>query len=302
MSPRPPLDPRAVAVLACPVCAAPLAAVGGASALRCPAGHLFDRARQGHVTLLPPGHRAPSGDSAAMVADRVGFLEAGHYAGLTGALADAVAAEGTTPSTLLDLGGGTGHHLAGVLDRLPDAVGVVLDSSPYAARRAARAHPRAVSVVADTWARLPVADAAADRVLVVFAPRNGPEIARILRPGGRLVVVTPAADHLAELIGPLGLLRVDPDKSARLAATLEPHLAPVGTVAHRADLLLDRAAVAALVGMGPHARHLAPGALAAGLAALPEPVRVTLAVDIGTYRPGTTAPAGGSIGAPDPST
>ena len=37
-----------------------------------------------------------------------------------------------------------------------------------------------------------------DRVLVVFAPRNGPEIARVLRPVGRLVVVTPAADHLTE--------------------------------------------------------------------------------------------------------
>ena len=216
MSTRPPLDERAVAVLACPVCAAPLAPVADASALRCADGHLFDRARQGHVSLLPPGHRPPSGDSAGMVADRVAFLEAGHYAGLTGALADAVD-DGTTPATLLDLGGGTGHHLGGVLDRLPDAVGVVLDSSRYAARRAARAHARAVSVVADTWARVPVADAAVDRVLVVFAPRNGPEIARVLSPVGQLVVVTPAADHLAEIVAPLGLLRVDPDKAARLA-------------------------------------------------------------------------------------
>jgi 23S rRNA (guanine745-N1)-methyltransferase len=278
---RPRLDGRAVALLACPVCAAPLTAVDDVSALRCSAGHLFDRARQGHLSLLPPGHRPPSGDSAGMVADRVAFLEAGHYAGITAALADAVG-EGTA---LLDLGGGTGHHLAGVLDRRPGAVGVVLDSSRYAARRAARAHARAIAVVADTWARLPIADAAVDRVLVVFAPRNGPEIARVLAPGGRLVVVTPAADHLAEIVGPLGLLRVDPDKAARLAGTLEPHLAPVRTSAHRQELELDRAAVATLVGMGPHARHLDPDALAASLAALPEPVRVTVAVDIATYRP-----------------
>jgi len=280
----PPLDDRAVAVLACPVCAAPLAAVADASGLRCRAGHLFDRARQGQVTLLPPGHRPPSGDSAGMVADRVTFLQAGHYAGITRALADAVLAGGGA-GTLLDLGGGTGHHLAGVLDRLPDAVGVVLDSSRYAARRAARAHPRAVAVVADTWARLPVEDAAVDVVLVVFAPRNGPETARVLRPDGRLVVVTPAADHLTELIEPLGLLRVDPDKAARLAGTLEPHLDPVGTTTHRERLHLDRAAVSTLVGMGPHARHLTPGALSAALAGFREPVAVTVSVDIGTYRP-----------------
>jgi 23S rRNA (guanine745-N1)-methyltransferase len=276
----PHLDPRAVAVLACPVCAAPLAAEP--AGLACAAGHRFDRARQGHVTLLPPGHRAPSGDSAEMVADRVAFLEAGHYGGVTRALAEAVGEP--VGGALLDLGGGTGHHLAGVLDRLPEAVGVVLDSSTYAARRAARIHPRAIAVVADTWARLPVADAAVDRVLVVFAPRNGSEIARVLRPAGRLVVVTPADDHLGEIVGPLGLLRVDPDKAVRLAASLEPHLEPVGEASHCERLRLDRAAVATLVGMGPHARHLARDDVRTALAALPEPLDVTVSVRIGTYR------------------
>jgi len=284
VSARPPLPGRAVALLACPVCDGPLSTLPDGSGLRCAAGHLFDRARQGQISLLPPGHRAPSGDSAAMVADRVAFLGAGHYAGITRAVGDAVLADDAPPETLLDLGGGTGHHLAGVLERLPGAVGVVLDSSPYAARRAARVHPRAVAVVADSWARLPVRDAVVDRVLVVFAPRNGPEIARVLRPGGRLVVVTPAADHLAELVGPLGLLRVDPDKAQRLAAALEPHLVPAGTTRFRQRLELDRAAVETLVGMGPHARHLERGGLATALAGFPEPVQVTVSVEIGTYR------------------
>ena len=278
-----PLPEGAVALLACPVCGDRLAAVPDGSALRCAAGHSYDRARQGHLTLLPPGHRAPSGDSAEMVADRMSFLDAGHYAGLTGAIGDAVAAEGPS-RTLLDLGGGTGHHLAGVLDRLPDAVGLVLDSSRYAARRAARAHPRAAAVVADSWARLPVRDAVVDRVLVVFAPRNGAEIARVLRPDGRLVVVTPAADHLGEIVGRLGLLRVDPDKAARLATSLEPHLQAVSRAPFRTQLALDRTAVATLVGMGPHARHLSRPGLLEAVRGLTEPVRVTVSVDVGTYR------------------
>jgi len=277
-----PLPERAVALLACPVCGAGLSTT--ADGLRCAAGHAFDRARQGHVTLLPPGHRSPSGDTAAQVADRVAFLDAGSYAGITAVLTTAVLDDGA-PGTLLDLGGGTGHHLAAVLDRLPDAAGVVLDSSPYAARRAAKAHPRALAVVADTWARLPVRDGAVDRVLVVFAPRNGPETARVLRPDGRLVVVTPAADHLGELVGPLGLLRVDPDKGARTASSLEPHLRQVAAAAHREELVLDHAAARTLVGMGPHARHLTPDELAARVAALPEPVHVSVAVDVTTWAP-----------------
>jgi 23S rRNA (guanine745-N1)-methyltransferase len=281
---RAPLDPRAVALLACLVCGGPLDVVPGATGLRCEQGHLFDRARQGQVTLLPPGHRPPTGDTAEMVADRVAFLEAGHYAGITAAVAMAVTADGQ-PASLLDLGGGTGHHLAGVLDGLPDAVGVVLDSSPYAARRAARAHARAVAVIADSWARLPVRDDAVDRVLVVFAPRNGPEIARVLRPEGRLVVVTPAADHLGELVGPLELLRVDPDKAARLAATLEPQLVPVRTATYRRQITLPRAAAATLIGMGPHARHTTPAAMGTKLAGLPERIAVTVSVDVATYRP-----------------
>jgi 23S rRNA (guanine745-N1)-methyltransferase len=48
------LPPGAVALLACPVCGAGLSAA--AAGVRCAAGHAFDRARQGHVTLLPPGH------------------------------------------------------------------------------------------------------------------------------------------------------------------------------------------------------------------------------------------------------
>ncbi len=286
MSGRRPWPAAAVALLACPVCTGPLAPGPGDTGLRCPGGHAFDRARQGHVTLLPPGRTPAAGDSAPMVADRVAFLGSGAFAGVSRALGDAVVAGERPPATLLDLGGGTGHHLAAVLDRLPGAAGVVLDASRYAARRAATASPRALAVVADAWARLPVRDAVVDRVLGVFAPRNGPETARVLRPDGRLVVVTPDRDHLGELVGPLGLLRVDPDKDARVAATLEPHLVHRATAGHREVLELSRSAVTTLVGMGPHARHLSAERLAEAVGRLPEPVRVTVAVQVSSWSPG----------------
>ena len=56
---------------------------------------------------------------------------------------------------LLDLGAGTGQYLAHVLERLPGEVGLALDVSKYASRRAAKAHPRASAVLADAWQALP---------------------------------------------------------------------------------------------------------------------------------------------------
>lgn len=298
----PALDPRVVRRLRCPVCAEPLAeaVAGTARALRCCRRHSFDVARQGYVNLLA-GRSPHVGDTAEMVAARADFLAAGHYDLISTALADAAtdavrrlaAPAGTTPDgpvagaypLVVDAGAGTGRHLAVVLAALPEAVGLALDVSKPALRRAARAHPRAAAALADTWRRLPLADAAATVLLNVFAPRNGAEFRRVLHPAGALLVVTPAADHLAELVDALGLLRVDPAKAERTAGSLGGHFTEESAAPHRARLTLTRAEVATLVGMGPSAWHTDPAALAARIAALPEPVEVTLAVRLARYRP-----------------
>ncbi|SIN33192.1 putative RNA methyltransferase [Micromonospora cremea] len=289
------MDPRILDRLRCPVCGEPLAeaTAGTAGALRCPRRHSFDIARQGYVNLL--AGRAPhAGDSAEMVAARADFLAAGHYDLISAALADAAALAvhqlGTTPPVdayplVVDAGAGTGRYLGAVLAALPDAVGLALDVSKPALRRAARAHPRAAAALADTWQRLPLADASTSVLLNVFAPRNGAEFHRVLDPAGTLLVVTPAADHLAELVDALDLLRVDPDKADRVAGSLGGHFTAVGSAVHRAELALTRPEVATLVGMGPSAWHTDPAALATRLAALPEPVRVTVAVRLDVQRP-----------------
>ncbi|MFC4020666.1 putative RNA methyltransferase [Micromonospora sp. GCM10011542] len=186
---------------------------------------------------------------------------------------------------VVDAGAGTGRYIGAVLAALPDAVGLSLDVSKPALRRAARAHPRAAAALADTWQRLPLADASTAVLLNVFAPRNGAEFHRVLDPAGTLLVVTPAAEHLAELVDALDLLRVDPDKADRVTGSLGGHFTPDTSTVHRAELTLTRPEVATLVGMGPSAWHTDPAALAARLAALPEPVRVTVAVRLDVYRP-----------------
>jgi 23S rRNA (guanine745-N1)-methyltransferase len=273
-----------IGFLACPQCGAGLARAG--DALRCPAGHSFDIARQGYVSLLPPGERAPAGDSAPMVAARADFLAAGHYAGLARDLAAAARAALTgVPGCVLDVGAGPGYYLAAVLDAQPGRAGLALDVSKYALRRAARAHPRIGAATADAWRRLPVADGAAAVVLDVFAPRNGAELRRVLHPAGRLLVVTPNPGHLAELAGPLGLLSVDPRKDERLAGTLGPYFTLAGQRPHEAVLRLDHAGVAAVAGMGPSARHADPGDLAGRIGGLPALVPVTLSVTLSVFSP-----------------
>jgi 23S rRNA (guanine745-N1)-methyltransferase len=279
-----------VGCLACPQCGAGLARAG--AVLRCPAGHAFDIARQGYVSLLPPGERSPAGDSAPMVAARVDFLAAGHYASLARELAAAARAaiiETGAPGCVLDIGAGPGYYLAAVLDGLPDRAGLALDASKFALRRAARAHPRIGAAAADAWRRLPVADGAAAVVLDVFAPRNGAELRRVLHPAGRLLVVTPGPGHLAELAGPLGLLSVDPRKDERLAGTLGPYFRLIGQRSHDAALQLDHHDVAAAVGMGPSARHADAGVLIDRIRELPARVPVTLSVTLSVFGalPGT---------------
>lgn len=263
---------RVVAALTCPVCRDGLSRVD--SALRCGNGHSFDIARQGYVNLLAGTGTAKTGtaDTAAMVADRADFLAGGHYR----PLADLVASVGGTDGLVADAGAGTGYYLDAVLDRSPGAAGLALDVSPVALRRAARGHDRVGAVVWDVWRSWPVRDGAADVVVNVFAPRNGPEFHRVLRPGGRLVVVTPAGDHLAEL-GGAGLLAVDPRKSERLADTLGDRFTQVEGMSLRYEMTLAPDEVRRVIGMGPAGHHRQ--------AATPDaPQRVTASFVVGVYQ------------------
>jgi 23S rRNA (guanine745-N1)-methyltransferase len=170
-----------------------------------------------------------------------------------------------------------------VLAALPGRTGICLDLSRPALRRAARAHPRAIAVGSDVWQHFPLADGSAAVVLSVFGPRNMTETIRVLDPAGIFLLVTPDSQHLAELVGALGLLSVDSAKPARVAAaTAGLRLLAGDTLSYRRPL--DHAAIHDLVSMGPSAYHLTPAQLTDRVAALPEPMTVTVSVTIAAYR------------------
>ena len=312
---------EAVGVLRCPVCGDGFTPEG--RSLRCPNAHSYDVARHGYVNLLTGGARPGTADTAAMVAARQAFLRAGHYAGLRDFICEAavraigggaravgaglagggsgaateVGAGGRAPrgahadeggpggGCLVEVGAGTGYYLAGVLDRFPRHMGLALDISKFAARRAARAHERMAAIVCDTWSRLPVAGGCAALVLDIFAPRNPPEFRRVLRPDGALLVVTPSPRHLQELVAGLGLLKVDERKPERLESSLGGDFELLGQIEFEETLRLTPAEAGALAAMGPSAHHMRADALAERLAPLGDAVEITLSVRASTYRP-----------------
>jgi 23S rRNA (guanine745-N1)-methyltransferase len=277
----PPALDLSLDLLCCPTCRTRrLHPVG---ALRCPAGRTFDIARHGYAGLLT-GTRTTSGDDAAMVQARERFLSTGTYAPIreVGArlAADAMSEQGT----VVDVGCGTGYYLAGVLDQLPDARGLGLDTSVRALRSAARVHDRAAAVAWDVFRLFPLVDRAADVVLDVFAPRNPAEFRRVLHATGLLIVVRPTGRHLAELHGQVpAMVAIDPAKEQRLHRALNPFFEAAVTEQVEYSPSLSRLDGLDLVAMTPRsARHVSRAHLNDG-ALLPN--QVTVSVLATAYQP-----------------
>ena len=276
----------------CPLCRSRLrlehdATHPAAAWLRCDFSHCFDIARSGYVNLLVGCAPAALGDSREMVTARSRFLLAGHYRPLTATLEElaacSVARDRREPLRILDVGSGPGHYLARVTDRCA-AQAIAVDVSRAAVQLAARAHARIAAIVARASA-LPVRSGQIDLALSVFAPRDGREIRRVLAVDGAWMVVTPAPHHLQELVSALGLLRVDPDKDARLEARVGPLFRCEQTTKLELGLTLTRENARDLVAMSPSAWHVRDSEIVARLSRLEQPVHATAAFVVRILRP-----------------
>ena len=287
-------------LLRCPVCRLELTAAAGA--LVCRNRHGFDLAREGYVNLLSSRRRrsAGGGDSAGQLRHRAAFLDAGYFDAIAGTIAEYVQQADANPTfgrwCILDAGSGTGHHLARISDALPPSVaGLGLDISRDAARQAARRWPMFGFAIADLWTEWPVNDAAVDLVISIFAPKNFPEAARVLRPGGWLAVSYPGTDHLAELRDHFGLMRQHASAAQRYSEAAGRLIGPPTLHRLRRRTVLDSAAVRSAILMGPNARHIAASAFDAELG----PLAVTFDIIVLFARkkwenPTLSIPAGGA--------
>lgn len=231
--------------LLCPVrgCGEPLDRQG--RALACARGHSFDLARSGYANLLQPQDRRSlaAGDSREMALARRRLYERGYGAALLDAILKAPEVERLPAgAAVLDVGCGEGWMLGSLAASKPvDGHGV--DLSAPAIELAARRWSELTWVVANADRSLPYAAAGFDLVLSLTARRNAPELARVLRTTGSLLLAIPSADDLVELreaVQGEGLLR-DRSESALTDLDADFELSRRETVRRRT--MLDRAAL-----------------------------------------------------------
>ena len=179
----------------CPICAAPLTDEG--TALRCGAGHSFDRARQGYVNLLTvqQKHSLHPGDTREMVLARRSFLQEGYYAPIAQKLRELTEQFAPDAQSVLDVGCGEGYYLSH-LTQIPNRVGI--DISKEAVRCAAGRDKQAQWYTA-TASHLPFSDGSFDCLLSMFALTMEEEFARVLGEKGIFIQVLAGENHLPAL-------------------------------------------------------------------------------------------------------
>ncbi len=196
--------------LRCPVCRDELTAKPDGA--RCVQGHHFDRARQGYLNLLPVHKKrsANPGDNVQMVEARSRFLNSGLYQTPATALVTKALASlnQCTNAVLVDAGCGEGYYTQALhqalADQQPDNRSTVIGfdisraAIQHCCRRSRELNRNSHWLVASV-ADIPLLDQSVDIITCVFSRIDWQEFARILKPGGQLLVLNPGAEHLWEL-------------------------------------------------------------------------------------------------------
>ena len=181
----------------CPKCRGELVTVGNSK--KCALGHSFDMAREGYYNLLLERGGGVHGDNPEMVKARREFLALGLYERLARKVAELVLFNTVRGGTVLDAGLGEGYY-TDIIERalfMRDMESCVLgfDISKDAVRLAAKKNKRLKLAVASAY-KMPLSGGAIDTAVNIFSPLAEDEIKRVLRVGGKFIMVYPAENHL----------------------------------------------------------------------------------------------------------
>ncbi|TXK96492.1 23S rRNA (guanine(745)-N(1))-methyltransferase [Methylococcaceae bacterium HT1] len=189
----------------CPICQNPLMQHLPSKGYYCTKKHHFDQAKEGYLNLLPAQHKKSKepGDSRAMMRARRNFLEAGFYQPMAQALTNIIEKHRpeTIPMNILDVGCGEGYYCRQIesLAKNPEDLNLHgIDIAKNAIFAAAKKQKNARFIVASSKS-MPYADEYFDLLFRVYAPSDAKEMARLLKPSGLLLIVTPGPRHLWQL-------------------------------------------------------------------------------------------------------
>ncbi|MBR6638645.1 MAG: methyltransferase domain-containing protein, partial [Lachnospiraceae bacterium] len=179
--------------------------IDNGKSLACSNRHSFDKAAQGYVHLLTSNKMNSKipGDSKEMVAARTAFLSLGFYhpfrEGLCRIVCDNL--KGKERPVLLDAGCGEGYYTSELYRNLSqcctDPVVCGFDISKFAVKAAARDKNLSLSVA--SCFDIPLADSSVDALTAVFSPIVPEEFARVVKPGGIMVLAVASPRHLMGL-------------------------------------------------------------------------------------------------------
>ncbi|MBQ9098355.1 MAG: methyltransferase domain-containing protein [Clostridia bacterium] len=266
-------------LLRCPVCGGAVQKEGNSLYCNGARRHCFDFAKEGYVNLAS-SKAAGGGDDAALIAARTAFLSAGHYAPFADRLC-ALLQRYAPGGTVVDAGCGEGYYSCRMAADGHGVLGIDLSKNgvKHGARTAKTQALSALFAVGGIF-DLPVADAAADAVVSLFAPVCESEFLRVLKPGGILVLAGAGPDHLFDLKKAI----YDTPYRNEPRADAPIHMEKLHDECLRFEMRLDATALTNLFAMTPYFyRTSAVGR--ERLAALQE-LCVGAEMDIAVYRKG----------------
>jgi len=193
--------------LICPLDQQPLTLEG--RSLKCASGHSFDIAKQGYVNLLPVQKKKSKdpGDSKEMIQARQRFLQAGLYQPISDQLNQLVSEQldvsGNKSVTILDAGCGEGYYLSRLAteNKLIEKTQVELlgvDISKWGVQAATK-YQLPITWIVGTNAQLPVEPGSLDLIICMFGFWQPEWFAKVLKPGGKVILAESGVDHLIEL-------------------------------------------------------------------------------------------------------
>ena len=205
------------------------------NSIKCKNGHTFDISKEGYVNLLLSRKKLPGtlGDTKEMLDSRTEFLLSGYYDVLAKEIKNFASEfifsrfkKEIDTKCIIEVGCGTAYFIENLKkaiesENISTFTYLGTDISKTAVKFASKRIKDVTFLVCDTYSSIPIETGSAALILNVFSPRKIKEFKRLTSKGGGVLVVIPNEDHLSELIKPLNLMKIEPEKEDKIKKTFK---------------------------------------------------------------------------------